>query len=120
MSPEASGPIRPVVFDLTFGIDQSRKHSRCRFPGNFAFGVEAPHSVTGGFELAKDLGQKLGSGAAWAMIFDPLIFDIHPKSKDPGHTNFDQSTLIAKIADLRSVKTNRYMTLTGKSIFFER
>jgi hypothetical protein len=47
-----------------------------RLPGNFTIGVEVPHGVTSFLELAKDLGDQLGSEAAWPVIFDPLIFDI--------------------------------------------
>jgi hypothetical protein len=62
MSPEASGAIVHIVDGLLFRIGQSRKHSRCRFPGNFALFVEVPHGVTSFLEFAKNLGDKLGSG----------------------------------------------------------
>jgi hypothetical protein len=72
MSPEALDPIRDIVPGLLFRIGQSRKHPRGRFPSNFAFGVETPHGVTGFFEFPKNLGQELGFGASWLMIFYPL------------------------------------------------
>jgi hypothetical protein len=88
MSPEASKPILHIVDGLLFGIGQSRKHSRCRFPGDFSVGVEVSHGVTCFLEFHKDLGQEVGSGAAWAVIFRPLIFDIYPESKNLGHVEF--------------------------------
>jgi hypothetical protein len=59
--------------------------SRGRFPGNFTLGVEAPHGVTGFFEFSKNPGNQLDSGEARDVFFDPLIFAIHPKSKNLGH-----------------------------------
>jgi hypothetical protein len=85
MSPEASGAILHIVDGLLLGVRHSRKHSGGRFPGNFALAGEVPHRIPRFFEFSKDLGQKLGSGAAWAVIFDPLVLDIHPKTKAPGH-----------------------------------
>jgi hypothetical protein len=73
MSPEASGPILHIVDGLLFGVGQSRKHSRCRFPGNFALGVEVPHGLAGLLEFPKNLGDQFGSGPACGVIFDPLI-----------------------------------------------
>jgi hypothetical protein len=34
------------------------------------------------------LGDQRGSRAAWPVISDPLVFDIHPKTKDIGHKEF--------------------------------
>jgi hypothetical protein len=88
MSPEASGPIPQIVLGLLFGVGQSRNHSWGRFPGNFALFVEVPHGVTRFLEFSKNLGYELGSGAAWAVIFDALIPNIDPESENLGHAEF--------------------------------
>jgi hypothetical protein len=88
MSPEASGPIVHIVDGLLFGIGQSRKHSRRRFPGHPAVGVQKAHSVTGFFEFPKNSRDQLGSGEAWTVISDALKFDIHPKPKNLCHGEF--------------------------------
>jgi len=82
MSPEASEAIVQIVDGLLFGVGQSRKHPRARFPGNFALVVEAPHGLAHLLEFSKNLGDQRGSRAAWPVISDPLVFDIHPKTKD--------------------------------------
>jgi hypothetical protein len=77
VSPEASGPIvQFIVQRLLLGVGQPRKHPWRSFPGNFALFVDVPHRVTRFFEFPKNLGDQLGSGAAWAVIFDPLIFNM--------------------------------------------
>jgi hypothetical protein len=96
MSPEASETIVHIVNNFLLGIGQSRKHPWGRFPGNFSLFGEIPHGITRFFEFPKNLGYEFGSGAAWPVIFDPVIFDIHPKSKNLGHMNCDSSTLIVK------------------------
>jgi hypothetical protein len=95
MSPEASGPIVHIVDGLLLGVSQSRKHPRGRFPSNFALGVDVSHGLAHLFEFSQNFGYEFGSGEAREVFLDPLIFDIYPKTKDPGHTNFDFSTLTA-------------------------
>jgi hypothetical protein len=102
-SPEASEAIVHIVDGLLFGVGQPCQHPRRRLPGNFALGVEIPHRVTGILEFSKNLGDQLSSGAAWAVIFDPLMFDIHPESKNLGHSDF-HSCVLTQIAARCSVK----------------
>jgi hypothetical protein len=93
-SPEASGPLRQFVIPgFLLSVGQSRKHPRRRFPGNLAFGVEVPHGVTSFLEFPKNLGDQVNSGSAWTVIFDPLIFDIDPKSKNLRHAEFHSCAL---------------------------
>ena len=46
--------------------------------------VDVPHGVTSFLEFAEDLGDELASEVPWAVIFDPLKFDINPESKNSG------------------------------------
>jgi hypothetical protein len=93
MSPEASGAILHIGDGLLLGIGQPGQHPRCRLTGNFALGVKVPHSVTRFFEFPKNLRDSLCSGAGRTVIFDPLIFDINPESKNLGHAEFHSSVL---------------------------
>ena len=38
-APEASGPIRQIVFDLPFGVGEYRKHPGARLPRNVSLSV---------------------------------------------------------------------------------
>ena len=103
-SPEASGLVRQIVDGLLFGIGQPRQHPRCAFPGNPAVGIQVPHGVTRFFKFPTNLGKKLGSGAAWSVICGPRIFDIHPESKNSGHSVFHSGTpaiVVNKISVIR-------------------
>jgi hypothetical protein len=103
-SPEASGPFLHIVDGFLFGVSQSRKHSRCRFPGNFALFVEVPHGVTHFFELPKNVGDQLDSGAAWVVIFSPVIFNIDPESKTLRHAEFHSCSLTRNSQSVASLK----------------
>ena len=97
-----SGPVRTARFtnpqDRPWPparVCQPRNHSWGRFPGNFSVGIRKAHVITRFLESPKNLGLGLGSGAAWAVIFDPLIFNIDPETKDLGHLKFHYVPSIA-------------------------
>jgi hypothetical protein len=88
-SPEPSGPLRQfVISGLLLCVGKPRQHSGGRSPSNLALCVEVPHCVACFFELAKDLGDQLCSGPAWAVVFHPLVFDICPEPENLCHTQF--------------------------------
>jgi hypothetical protein len=101
-SPEASGPILHIVDGLLLGVGQSRKHSWGRFPGNFALFVQVPHRLARLLNTSKDLGDQLGSGAAYSVIFDPLIFNIDPEPKHLGHAKSHSCVLTVNRRSLLS------------------
>jgi hypothetical protein len=91
-SPEASGPLRQFIIPrLLLCVGQPRQHSRRGLPGNLAVRTQVPHGVPGPLELTKNSGDQVGSGAAGVSVFDVLIFDIHPETKNSGHAKFHRA-----------------------------
>jgi hypothetical protein len=84
-SPEASGPIRQIVFGLTLEVSEYRKHAGGSFPGDLTFHVEVPHSVARSFVVTQDVSDQLVSREVGIVFFLVFVGAIDPKPESLFH-----------------------------------
>jgi hypothetical protein len=95
-----------VVNSITFRIGQPVEHPWCRFPANFAIGLDAPHRITGLFELGEDLCHQplfREAGMAWSFSAD---FHLNPESEFWTHMKFHFLSIMVCFSELLSVSLN--------------
>ena len=87
-SPEASGPIRQIVFGLSLEVSEYRKHEGRSFPGNLTFGIEVSHRVARSFVVAQNFGDQLHSRVIGVFMLLVLIRAVDPEFESLFHSQF--------------------------------